>query len=103
MASYETVVLDSLDAYDDVRLAEVIATLESESSAALAELRAELQQRTLAAIERAAKAGVVLSSKPPATGGDAPKKRGRKSAAELAKIEAEKALADAVPATIVSQ
>jgi hypothetical protein len=87
MSEREFVVLDKLDKYDDVRLAEVIGALESEAQDALAELRAELQQRTMAALERAAKAGVVLSSKPPTAGGDGPKKRGPKPKSE--RVEAD--------------
>lgn len=95
MAERSYVMLDDLKQYDDVKLAEVIGALETESSEALAELREELQQRTLAAIERAAKAGVVLHSKPPAAASDAPNKRGRKSKEELARIEAAKAAKEA--------
>ena len=98
MSERKYVLLDEFGKYDDVKLAEVIGALENESAVALADLRAELQERTVAALERAAKAGVVLGSKPPAAGAS-PKKRGPKPKSER-ETEIDVALEDAEPATI---
>ena len=100
----EFVMLDSFDAYNDARLEAVIDQLEQESADALGELRDEMKRRTLALIERAARAGVTLAnSEPPKA--DGAKKRGRKSKEEQAAIDAAKANghAEAMESTVPAE